>query len=73
MYYVLEGECVMLRTVSISKHDASLVFSAERYLKLVFDIFKVRKAIAVLFLSLVLPERWSVGLLGTEGVFSPCQ
>lgn len=61
----------MLRIVSISKYDALLVSSPERYLKLVFDIFKVRKTVAVPFL--VLPEPWSVGLLGTECVFSPCQ
>lgn len=66
----------MLRNVSISKCDASLVCSPESYLKLVFDTLKVRKAIAVLlglvffFSSL---EPYSAGLLGSEGSFSPCQ
>lgn len=51
-----------------------LVSSPERYLKLVFDIFKVRKPIAVLFhFFLVLLEPYSVGLSGSEGIFSPCR
>lgn len=53
----------MLRIVFISRYDASLVPSPERYFKLVFDILKVRKAVAVLFIIfLVLIELCSVGL-----------
>lgn len=54
----------MLRIVFISRYDASLVPSPERYFKLVFDILKVRKAVAVLFIFffLVLFELCSVGL-----------
>lgn len=40
----------MPRIVFISRYDASLVPSPERYFKLVFEILKVRKAVAVLFI-----------------------
>lgn len=67
----------MLRNVSISKCDASLVCSPESYLKLVFDTLKVRKAIVVLlglvFFFFSSLEPYSAGLLGSEGSFSPCQ
>lgn len=53
----------MLRIVFISKYDASLFPSPERYFKLVFGILKVRKAVAVLFrFFIVLMELCSVGL-----------